>query len=288
MPIKLGLIGHPVSHSISPVLHNAALSYFGWSGDYVLHDILAADIPDALTRLAQEGYSGINVTVPHKQAVIPHLASLTDEAARCGAVNTIRFVEADDLTTRGHNTDFGGFLYALRQHGMVEYAAGKVCVLGAGGAARAALWVLNSLHCARIDLIARRPEQAETLIAEVSNMPGWETTIRHAEWEKCVEEDYNLLVNCTPLGLSADDAELPAWALMVLIGTRGRDSAAVFDMVYGRSLFAAPAAVNGMLFADGLEMLIGQAALAFEYWTGGQVPLDVMRAAIAKTKQRST
>lgn len=284
MPIKLGLIGHPVSHSISPLLHDAALSYFGWSGEYVLFDILDGDIAGTLSRLARQGYSGINVTVPHKQAVIPHLASLSDEAERCGAVNTIRFGEDEPATTCGHNTDMGGFLHALTHHNLQKHAGGTVCVLGAGGAARAALWALNSLHARRIDLVARRIEQAEILIADVSKMPGWQTTIQHTDWQLACGMDYNLLVNCTPLGLSADQKELPAWALMVLVGS-GRSATAVFDMVYGKSLFEAPAAREGLQFADGLEMLIGQAALSFEYWTGGQVPLDVMREAIRKAKQ---
>lgn len=290
---KLGLVGHPVAHSISPVLHNAALRHHGLSGDYILVDVLSDDLPATLSRLAAEGFVGVNVTVPHKQNVIPHMASLTATAGNCGAVNTIKFRATGDADSRpvaadqavpfpqGHNTDLAGFLHALSYHGLNDKARGSVVVLGAGGAARAALCAFNSLNSAAVTIAARRREPAEALIADLRQAPGWQ--LGAVDW--CSLDDvatrrFDLIINCTALGVT--QSELPAWAGGLL--ARCAEDGALYDMVYGKSLFGKPCQQLHMPFADGLEMLLGQAALAFEFWTGLPVPVSVMRAAAAQRK----
>lgn len=278
MTIKLGLIGHPVSHSISPVLHIAALRYCGLSGDYLLIDTLTEDVSETLERLAAEGFLGINVTVPHKQAVIPHMASLTEAAQRCGAVNTIRF---DSSGAYGHNTDMQGFLHALQHHHMQEcVAAGNICVAGAGGAARAALWALNSLHPQKIHLVARRAEAFDELILDLRRNAEWLTPLEFVGTDdaaaESLREQIDLLVNCTSVGVTESYAALPQWASS-LVTSALRPGAPIFDMVYKKSLFGAVAREHDHPFADGLEMLLGQAALAFEFWTKQSVPVQIMR-----------
>lgn len=284
MTIKLGLIGHPVSHSISPVLHIAALRHCGLSGDYLLLDTPADAVADRLSRLPQEGFTGVNVTVPHKQVVIPHMASLTDAAQRCGAVNTIKF---DAAGAHGHNTDMAGFLHALNYHDMAGNARGmNVCVAGAGGAARAALWALNQLEPRQITLVARRADAGRQLLAEVRGRhDDWRTEIACSDASEVgalhlLREQIDLLVNCTSIGVTENhDQGLPEWACS-LVEHGLRPGAAIFDMVYKKSLFAEVAARHNHRFADGLEMLLGQAVLAFEYWTQQSVPIEVMRAAL--------
>lgn len=281
MTIKLGLIGHPVSHSISPVLHAAALRHLGRSGEYLLFDILEDQIATQLTRLEQEGFTGVNVTIPHKQAVIPHLGSLTSAARQCEAVNTIGFLHDGIRDAQGHNTDMGGFLHALNHHGMQEQARKKVCILGAGGAARAALWALNSIGTQQITVLARNREKVETLLRQLQlreNESEWRTAVEWACLDAAGDRLFDLLVNCTPLGLM-EAHPVPTWVTNLLEQSLSRESA-VFDMVYGKSLFGEPCKKLQLQFADGLEMLIGQAALAFEYWTGAEAPVSVMRNAV--------
>jgi shikimate dehydrogenase len=280
MTIKLGLIGHPVSHSLSPVLHEAALRHLGWSGEFLLFDILENEVLMELARLARDGFTGISVTVPHKQVVIPHLGTLTSAASQCEAVNAVRFLRREPPETEGHNTDMAGFLHALMHHRMHEQAQKRVCVLGAGGAARAALWALNSTFPQKITLAARQLEKAQTLLRHIQPRIDWKTAVESCTLDEAAERSFDLLINCTPLGLEEGE-ELPPWAGRILVQSLASGSA-VFDMVYGKSLFAAPCRQLKLHFADGLEMLIGQAALAFGYWTGESIPVSVMRDAVAQ------
>lgn len=277
--VKLGLIGHPVSHSISPLLHGAALSFAGLQGEYNLIDVpdeeaLAARVAE----LVGQGYVGWNVTVPHKQAMFRLADELTDEAAKTGAVNTVKVVGIAGGGTKlvGHNTDLGGFKRDLQS--FVPNVAGSVAmILGAGGAARAAVCALSECGAKEIWVAARRLDQAEELAAVADSVHAIEFAVaRFASLN-----GPRIVINCTPIGLKTQES--PDWVTSLL------ESASIapdqpryfYDMVYSRTagdttLLVREAAARGWICRDGLGMLLNQAALAFEFWTGVSVPADEM------------
>jgi shikimate dehydrogenase len=257
---KLAVLGHPVSHSRSPAMQNAALAALGL-GDWRYGAIDAAPEAFEMTvrELAEVGYAGVNVTVPHKEAALA-LASEASEASRqIGAANTLVFGEAG---IEAHNTDADGLLAALpdppRGH--------RTLVLGAGGAARAAIWALN-WEGAAVEVWNRTPERAEALCAELG---GTAVTVPR-------QGEYDLIVNTSAAGLRGEDPfeHLPL--------ERGEftDHQTVVDMVYGerhsRLLKAAEGARAAVV--DGLEILVQQGARSLEIWTGMTPDLDVMREA---------
>jgi len=248
------VIGWPVDRSRSPAIHNAAFEALGLDWRYERLPVPpeeGATIPDRLRAMGAEGAS---VTMPHKESVIPILDAIDDVARRIGAVNTI---VARDGGFAGHNTDADGFRRAAGDAG-IALAGRDVLVLGAGGAARAVVAALAGAR-ARAVVSARRPDRSAALAERfgATALP----------WE--AQGAWDVLVNATPAG---DESVLWAFA--------GRP--AVLDLVYGRPtrlLEAARAA--GVQATDGLGMLVHQAAIAFELWTGVRAPLAVMRAAAA-------
>jgi shikimate dehydrogenase len=277
--LKLGLIGHPVSHSISPLLHGAALSFAGIAGEYNLIDVDAADLSARIASLAEEGYSGFNVTVPHKQAVLRAVDSLSDEARRVGAVNTVGIADGGKLI--GHNTDLGGFIRAL--HNLLpesfSCSSRQAVLIGAGGAARAGMYGLMECGFQNVVIVARDESKALELKSGVTQMeisvldPKAAASLRPA-----------LVVNCTPIGQKDDF--IPEWLEALFSGpTTGSAERYFYDMVYaGKARCATPlvelASAQGWQSMDGLAMLISQAALAFTFWTGIEVPPEVMETAL--------
>lgn len=266
-PFLLGLLGHPVGHSVSPALHHAALLTAGLTGTYVARDVAPAALDRALDGLAPLGFRGVNVTVPHKQAVARRCHDLDAEATAVGAVNTV-VVDGDRL--RGHNTDTLGFLAGLPE-GLPPAGA---LVVGAGGAARAVVVALVRDGW-QVDVAARRPAQSVALesLAEVG--PG---TVAGHDLDRVerLAGDARLVVNATPLGLAGERLPEPLHRL-------SPDQVA-YDLVYNprETPFLADAATAGATVIGGLGMLVGQAAAAFELWTGVAADRDAMlRAAEA-------
>lgn len=272
MPFTLGLTGYPLAHSLSPRIHAAALAACGLEGTYSLFPI-PPERPEALAellgRVRQGEIHGLNVTIPHKQAVLPLLDDLTETARAIGAVNTI-FLRAGRLI--GENTDAPGFfsdlVRFLRQAGRDLPPA--ALVLGAGGSARAVVYALCRAGV-RVTLLARRLEQAQQLAAAFPPC-----TVHAAAFSQLASLAVSssaplLLVNTTPLGMSPhvetspwpEDLPLPAGAL-------------VYDLVYNprQTRLARQARAAGLPAETGLGMLIAQAALAFQTWTGCQPPDD--------------
>jgi len=251
------IIGWPVSHSVSPAIHNAAFAALGLDWTYVPLAVRTGAITEGMSLLRLLGIEGANVTMPHKQAVVPLLDGLEGDAETLGAVNTI--VHADGGFV-GHNTDGAGFVGWLRAEANFEPAGKTALVLGAGGAARAL-----ALSLARADstvmVAARRPEQAREL--EVLD-----PAIRSAEWGAPAEAD--LVVNATPVrrGLPLDTIALGPGVVAA-------------DLIYPPPLtdFVRVATDRGATAFDGLGMLVHQAALSFTLWTGREAPLDTMAAA---------
>ena len=270
-PRLAGVMGWPISHSLSPAMHNAAYAARGLNWHYALLPVAPARLGDAARGLAALGFAGCNVTIPHKEAILPFLARLTPAATAIGAVNTV-VVEADGSLS-GHNTDVYGFLRTLDEAG-VTLAERAALVLGAGGSARAVVYGLLT-RGARVQLLARTPARASALATDMAaHVPGAQMDVlTHAPARA------DLLINCTPVGMWPDVEASSRPAGLTL------DAASVvIDLVYRplETRLLAEARAAGGRAVCGLDMLIYQGAAAFELWTGQPAPADVMRAACRK------
>lgn len=264
-PGRLVLLGHPVAHSLSPALHNAALRYVGLPIRYEAIDVAPASLDDAVARLIIARAAG-NVTIPHKEAFAKRCARVDAVAQRVAAVNTFRI--ADDGGLEGMNTDVGGFDALAREAGALR-AGARIAVLGAGGAAAAVLAALERWSGASVSLFNRTAARASAL---AERFPIVQHVASSAE---DAVQDASVIVNATALGLHDGDA------LPVRISALPND-AVVLDLVYrpGETAWVRAARKSGHAGVDGFCMLLEQGALAFEWWLGIAAPRDVMRSAL--------
>jgi shikimate dehydrogenase len=275
--IKLGLIGFPLSHSLSPKIQNAALQSCGLAGNYSLFPVQPDDrqaLEELLSRVRSGESQGLNVTIPHKQNVIRFLDELTPTADAIGAVNTI-YLHNNKLI--GENTDAPGFLADLKKFLATERHRNlRVLVLGAGGSARAVVYALISDGW-KISIAARRPEQAQQLAAYFR---PHELEITNYELSNIDLSNISLVINTTPLGMTPNIAQSP-WPGNLLFPV----NAAIYDLVYNprQTKLVKDAHAQGLSATTGLGMLIEQAALAFEIWTGAQPSREAMRASIEES-----
>jgi shikimate dehydrogenase len=258
---RLAVIGHPVAHSRSPAMQNAALAELGlgeeWS--YEAIDVAPEAFEQRLREMAGEGFAGANVTVPHKHAALA-LADAPSEVAReIGAANTLSFVGKE---IRAHNTDADGFLAALA----ASPRGRRALVLGAGGAARAVVWALER-EGARVEVWNRTAQRAEEICAELGGTPVSDPD----------QSAYELIVNTSAAGLAGEDPfeHLPVAA------DRFSSGQTIVDMVYGDqpTALAGAAEAAGATVVDGLEVLVQQGALSLSIWTSREAPIATMRAA---------
>lgn len=292
--MRLCLIGHPVKHSLSPPMHRAAFLYFGIAGSYELIDIEPESLPLRMQDLT-ERYSGFNVTIPHKETVFQLLSQRTREANLVGAVNTVRLDSSGQILA--HNTDMLGFMQAISQglqsklnvsaaDFLSQVKSPSVLLLGAGGAARACLAGLALLGFKKVYLAARRPEAALALLASMNqSISNYLQTSFSAEFIALNQigqlEELNAAVNCTSLGLAEED-RMPEWG--PLLFSRIARNGFFFDTVYRRdqkpTLLMNLSTKSEIATVDGLGMLIEQASLAFEYWTGRVPSVEFLRSSI--------
>lgn len=272
----IGIIGDPVSHSLSPRLHNAAFQACGLDMVYVPLPVRARAVGAAVEGLAALGLRGVNVTIPHKGAVVPYLSWLDDDARMLQAVNTI---VVDAGVMRGYNTDIEGVRGSLEEAAGASLRGATGLVLGAGGAGRAAALALARMGV-RVTIVNRTAAAAERLAALISAAVPAARCRWLALSDLTVAEvlAQRVVVNATSLGM-ADTGKVPA--LLVDTVTAGQ---VVFDVVYsgGETDLLAQARARGAIVVDGLSMLVRQAAAAFELWTGQRAPLEVMQNAIAR------
>lgn len=254
------MIGHPVAHTRSPDMQTAALAELGLAGEwtYGAIDVEPESFEVEVAELAAAGeYAGVNVTLPHKEAALAIADEASEGARAIGAANTLSF---DDGRIRADNTDAGGFIRSLPRLPEGE----RVLVLGAGGAARAAIWALADVG-ARVDVWNRTPERAATAAAELGGRPVVDP----------LAADYALIVNTTSVGLHGEDPfeHLPLAAADLHPGQ------VVFDLVYGPepSVLLAAAETAGATTVDGLEMLVQQGAISLRIWTGEEPSIEAMR-----------
>jgi shikimate dehydrogenase len=252
LPGRLVLLGHPVAHSLSPAMQNAALRSAGIPLTYEAMDVTPANLATVAGLLRDAGAAG-NVTVPHKEAFAALCNSRTPVADRVGAANTFW---TDESALVGDNTDVGGFDAAVRRHFGLPHDHGTVLVLGAGGSAAAVLAAVERWDGARVRILARSSARANALAARFARIA---TVSEHAA---DAASGVSLVVNATPVGLNGN--ELPIDPSLLPPETD------VLDLTYrrGETPWVHACRARGLRAADGLAMLVEQGALAFERWFG--------------------
>lgn len=277
MPIRFGVLGHPVAHSLSPQMQEAAFAHEKISARYGRFEIPPDELRDALRLMGELGFGGANLTVPHKVAALDLVESTDANARRAGAVNTVIF---DNGKSRGFNTDGTGFSRAIAE----EFDRGlrdlQVLVLGAGGAARAIaaqcledgvshLAVWNRTAARALEMRAQLLGYYETAPIEIieSTPDALSASVARAD----------LIINATSVGLRSDDPPLISRAAFT-------NRHFVYDTIYrpSRTRLLEEAAAAGAATANGLSMLLHQGAAAFTLWTSRPAPLDVMRDALRR------
>jgi shikimate dehydrogenase len=278
MTKRVVLIGHPVAHSLSGAMQQAAFDHLGIDATYELWDRAPIALGDAVVELRSDDFLGANVTIPHKERVVPMVERLTEEAHATGAVNTLT-KEGRKLV--GHNTDVPGFKVALDKLVGRQKMPRTAVVLGAGGGARAVVYGLIREGFQRIVVFNRHLHRAEGLVKhfgrsashmELRAMP-WHESIIEAELAKA-----KILVNATSIGLQGDVSPLPAEIL--------NDELLVLDVIYAKTRLLRDAAAAGCATSDGELMLLHQGAAAFTLWTGQPAPLDLMGEALSDARSK--
>lgn len=279
---RVGLIGWPVEHSVSPEMHNMAFQTVGlhdWH--YELLPTPPEELEDRIRNLVQEGFVGANVTIPHKQAVIPHLDRVALAARSVGAVNTILI---EDGQTEGHNTDVAGFLLDFQSR-KIDLRNKRALVLGAGGSARAVVLALSNKGV-QVTVVARREQAAWDLRQQVRGIVSRNLDIMVQSMGALgkIAPEVDLIVNCTPVGMWPNIDESP-WPNDVLIPSH----VIVYDLIYRPRVtrLMQQARASGAKAFDGLGMLVHQGVAAFELWTGQQAPVDIMWAIAAETIEQA-
>ncbi|MDH3625105.1 MAG: shikimate dehydrogenase [Myxococcales bacterium] len=275
-PIRLGIFGFPVAHSKSPQMHRAAARALGIALEYDRFEVAPANLALEVKAKHDARIDGYNLTVPHKEAVIALLDDIAPPARAIGAVNTV--VRTDDRYV-GHNTDAPGLARSLEEAG-VRIDDARVVIVGAGGAARAAVVGLADAGAAEIAVLARRPEQGEALVESLAHFVDCileAAPLSEADWHF---DSGTLVVQATSATLGSNP-RAEEFAAMLPIDALPPD-AAVVDMVYEplETAVLTRAKKRGLKVVDGLGMLLHQGAIAFEMWTGLTAPLDVMREAL--------
>lgn len=270
--------GHPVSHSLSPAMHNAALRELGLNWVYVPFDVDPASIESAVAAVRTLGLEGVNVTVPLKQAVLAHLDEIDGSALAVGSVNTIHNING---RLRGASTDGPGFLRALEAAGQ-EISGRRAYLLGAGGSARAVAFALAA-EGAEIQIANRSRERAAALVASINALHP--RAAASVEWGGGVAP-FDLLVNTTSLGMSPDHQSCPE-----LPSNPFRDQPFVFDLIYApaETRLLREARSAGCETVNGVGMLVYQGALSLSLWSGlplEELPIALMTAAVKGGLQR--
>jgi shikimate dehydrogenase len=276
MSKRVVLIGHPVAHSLSGAMQQAAFDSLGIDAKYELWDKAPIALADAIAEVRGDDFLGVNVTIPHKERVVPMIDRLTEEAQAIGAVNTLT---REGKRLVGHNTDVPGFAAALDKLVGRQKMPRQAVVLGAGGGARAVVYGLIRAGFLRIVVFNRHLHRAEGLVRhfgksaahmDLKAMP-WHESIIESELAKT-----KVLINATSIGLAGDVSPIPG---EVITG-----DLLVLDLIYRRTRLLRDAESNGAHAMDGETMLLHQGAAAFTLWTGQPAPLEVMSQALADAR----
>jgi len=273
-----GVIADPIGHTVSPAMHNAAFEQVGIDYLYVPFQVKKEELGKAIAGMRALNIRGLNVTIPHKVAVIPFLDDLDDLAQRIGAVNTI---VNDDGVLKGYNTDATGFLRALLERG-VEPKGKTASILGAGGASRAISLALAE-RGSNLIILNRTWDKVKEQADRISQLCQREVQALKLNKENLAKalNKADILINTTSVGMSPDIEETPVTADLI------KPPVIVFDIVYNpiKTRLLREAEAAGAETISGIDMLVWQGALAFEKWTGLKAPVKVMREEAIKALQ---
>ena len=274
----VGLIGYPLGHSVSPAIHNAAFKKLGLDYEYVPFEVAPEDLAESLTGMRALHMAGFNVTIPHKESIVPLIDEVTKLARIIGAVNTVLNQEGKLI---GYNTDGAGFIDSLKEDAKINPLGKKTVVLGAGGASRAISIMLAEAGVTSLALSDIQEEKAKDLSEYISShfeIACDFVEINSKDLQKAID-GADILVNATPIGMhpKVDQSPLPETINL-------HPKLLVYDLVYNPSQtkLLKTAKSSGCKTCPGLGMLIRQGALAFTIWTGQEAPLEVMRKAAEK------
>lgn len=262
------LIGHPVGHSLSPMMHNDAFHALGLPHQYVSFDVKPADLKEAISGIRALGISGFNITVPHKVNVMQYLDEIDEEARQIGAVNTV--INRDDKLI-GTNTDGRGYLLSLKEKTGEHLSEKRVLMIGAGGAARGVAVTLDRHGVRRLDIANRTFEKAKLLIdTGIRRTPARALTLEKAALHLA---DYDVIINTTSVGMSPNVEDMPLPVKGIRPGT------ILSDLIYNplRTKWLLEGERLGGIVMNGIGMFIEQGALAFEEWTGLSPDRERMR-----------
>jgi shikimate dehydrogenase len=278
MTKRVVLIGHPVAHSLSGAMQQAAFDELGVDARYELWDKPPIELADSIAELRGDDFLGANVTIPHKERVVPMVDRLTEEATATGAVNTIT---REGKRLVGHNTDVAGFKVALDKLVGRQKMPKHAVVLGAGGGARAVVYGLIREGFQRIIVFNRHLHRAEGMVKHFSRTAA-HMELRAMPWHESIIESEiaktKVLINATSIGLTSDVSPLPAEVLS--------DELLVLDLIYAKTRLLRDAHAAGATTLDGELMLLHQGAAAFTLWTGQPAPLELMQSKLAEARAR--
>lgn len=267
----LGVIGYPVEHSLSPLMHNAAIAHLNLDYVYLPFEIAPSDLAVAIAGFRAIGLVGFNITIPHKQAIVPLLSEISPVAQAVGAVNTVWRKSGGWY---GTNTDVAGFIAPLQDDNR-NWTECMAVILGNGGAARAVVAGCLELGFSEIHVVGRSPQK----LADFQS--SWDSPLYIHPWEKLPQllPSTSLLVNTTPMGMYPHVDESPVAAEVMAKLPQG---AIAYDLIYSPNptLFLQHAQAVGARAIDGLEMLIQQGAAALQMWLSQPVPVDIMRQSL--------
>ena len=276
MTKRVVLIGHPVAHSLSGAMHQAAFDELGIDARYELWDKPPIELADAVAELRTDDFLGANVTIPHKERVVPMVDRLTEEATATGAVNTIT---RESRRLVGHNTDVAGFKVALDKLVGRQKMPKQAVILGAGGGARAVVYGLIREGFQRIVVFNRHLHRAEGMVKHFSRTAS-HMELRAMPWHESIIESEiaktKVLINATSIGLTSDISPLPAEVLS--------DELLVLDLIYAETRLLRDARAAGATTLDGELMLLHQGAAAFTLWTGQPAPLELMQSKLGEAR----
>ena len=270
----LGIIGDPVEHSLSPVMHNVAIASLGLDYVYVPFPVKQGDLNRAVAGFAAVDLQGFSITIPHKQDIIPLLTEITEDAQNIGAVNTVWRTASG---WKGTNTDIAGFIAPLKAMSR-DWAKMTPVVLGNGGAARAVIVGLINLGCPEVHVVGRNPDKLARFYQSWQYVPiiASKIKIHNPDNLPALLPATDLLVNSTPVGMSPKIDVSPIDADLM---SKLKQKAIAYDLIYtpNPTQFLKLASAQGATAIDGLEMLLQQGVAALEIWLQQPVPVDVMR-----------
>jgi len=271
----MGLIGYPLGHSVSPAMHNTAFKKLGLDCEYSLFEVEPKDLKEAVEGMRALHIAGFNVTIPHKEAVMPFLDEVTEIARVIGAVNTVKNQNGKLI---GYNTDGAGFIESLKNDAKIKPKGKHAVILGAGGASRAVTVMLAESGAKTItitDIEAAKAKELTEYVDSYFDTSCDNVEVNSQELQRSIAQA-EILINCTPLGMApkikasplADNIELHKKLM-------------IYDLVYNpaETKLMKTAKAAGAKVCSGLGMLVYQGALAFTLWTGAEAPVEAMRKA---------